>query len=247
MSISRKINFGGTRVVTEQRANIFHNIEADICDFSRAQPLQNFAALKGNRQIAQLPDRKIEIGGIGELILDPVFFFGSDRRGTPDSPANVSSEILLQIRNDPPANPIAKRRQIFVRRVFAEFQSMLANIIVDFTPPDSKKRPNDCKIDIFNPAFRNFSDRAKTGRSGTAKQVYQKSFDQIVGVMPEKNVLCVTPFGNLRKEPVARCARGGFDRNFLFCRERSHACRSNFKIEMIFCRKFFDEPRIRVA
>src|SRR5438477_113221 len=122
--------------------------------------------------------------------LNPVYFFAGNRCRAPNALANISTEVLLQIRNDLPADAVAERRQILVRSIFAEFQPTLANVIVDFTSPDSEERAHDCKIDIFNAAFRNFSDRAKTGRSGTTKQVNQKSFDQIVGVMGEEN--CAT-------------------------------------------------------
>src|SRR5260370_16266825 len=117
MSILRKINFGDWRVVIEQRADPFHDIEADISDFSLAQPFQNFAALKGNRQLAQLRDRKsrlcrrgsggqVDIGGTWELVFDPVFFFAANRCRAPDALANISPEVLLQIRNDSPTNPL---------------------------------------------------------------------------------------------------------------------------------------------
>jgi len=49
MSVLRKINFGDRRIVTEQRADIFHNVKADICNFSRAQPFQDLATLKCDR------------------------------------------------------------------------------------------------------------------------------------------------------------------------------------------------------
>ena len=247
MSILRKINLGDWRIVIEQRADAFHDVEADIRDFSRAQPFQNFAALKGDWQIAQSRDRKIEIGGVGELALDPVFFFGDNHCRAPNALANVSSEVLLQIRNDSPADTIAERRQIFVRCVFAKFQSMLANIIVDFVPPDSKKRANNCKIGILNPAFRKFSNRAKTGRSGTTKQVDQKSFDQIVGVMCEKNGATSVAPGYLRKKLIARFPSRGFDRDFLSRRERTHIRRPHFNFDIAFGGKFFDEARISGA
>ena len=136
MSILWKINFCDARLVAEQQANIFHNVEADINNLSRAQPFQNFTALKGNRQIAQVRDRKsplcrrgsspqVDIGGIEELILDPVFFFGRNHRRAPNTMANIPAECFFQIRNDPAANPVAQRRQIFVRRVLGNFSRCL--------------------------------------------------------------------------------------------------------------------------
>jgi len=49
MSVLREINLSDARIVIEQRADAFHDIEADICDFSHAQPFQNFAPLKSDR------------------------------------------------------------------------------------------------------------------------------------------------------------------------------------------------------
>ncbi len=258
MSILRKINFGYWRIVIEQRADAFHDIETNIRDFLSAQPFQNFAALKSGRQVAQLRDRKsrlcrrrsggkVDIGGVGKLVFDPVFFFGRNRRRAPNALANISAEVLLQKGDDPPPDPVAQRRQVFVRRVFAKFQPMLANVIVDFVPPDSKQGANDCKIDLFNPAFRNFSDPAETSRSGTTKQVDQKSFDQIVGVVAEKNGGRLQAIGYLSKKFIARFPSRGLDRNFLLCRERSHVRGSHFKIDIIISGQFSDEPRIRVA
>src|SRR6266487_1179643 len=45
MPILWKINFGDTRIVIEQRAYIFHNVEAGVCDLPRAQPFQDLPAL----------------------------------------------------------------------------------------------------------------------------------------------------------------------------------------------------------
>jgi len=247
MSILRKINFGDRRIVIEQRADAFHDIETNVRDFLSAQPFQNFAALKSDRQVAQLCDRKIDIGGVGELVFDPAFFFGRNRRRAPNALANISAKVFLQKGDNSPPNPVAQRRQIFVRRVFAKFQPMLADVIVDFAPPDSKQGANDCKIDIFNQAFRNFADRAQAGRPGTTEQVDQKSFDQIVGVMAEKNNSRTLLFCHLRKKFIASFPRGGFDRDFLFCRERSHIRGSDFKIDIVIGRQFFHEAGIRVA
>src|SRR5438552_18705959 len=165
--------------------------------------------------MAQLRDRKsrlcrrgsgaqVDIGGSGELILDPVFFFGRNYGRAPNTLANIPAKCLFQIRKNPPANPIAQRRQILVRSVLAEFQPMLANVAVNFSAPNSKKGPNNCKIDILNAAFRNFPHRAKTGPARAAKQVDQKSFDKVVGVMREKNGLGAPLFRNLRKELITR-------------------------------------------
>src|SRR5260370_25846616 len=49
MSTLRQINFSDAGIVVEQRANIFHNVEADVCNFSGAQPFQHFATLKRDR------------------------------------------------------------------------------------------------------------------------------------------------------------------------------------------------------
>src|SRR5207244_8981076 len=100
-----------------------------------------------------------------------------NHRRAPNTMANIPAECFFQIRNDPPANLVAQRRQIFVRRVLAEFQPMLANVAVDFSAPNSKKRANNCKIVTFNPAFRNFPDRAKTSRARASKQTNNEPSD----------------------------------------------------------------------
>ena len=124
---------------------------------------------------------------------------------------------------------------------------MLANVAVDFSTPNSKKRANNCKIVTFNPAFGNFPDRAQTGLARAAKQVDQKSFDKVVGVMSEKNRLGASLFRYLRKKIVAHFASRGFDRDFLFGRERTHVGGSHFKIDIVLGSQFFDEVRIGIA
>ena len=125
MSILRKINFRDAGIRIEQRTHIFDHVEADIRDFSRPEPFQNLTPLERDRQITQPRDRKRRLGGRGsggqvdvgcarELILNPVFLFGRNHRRAPDALANVSPKILLQIRDDSTANPIAERRQILV-------------------------------------------------------------------------------------------------------------------------------------
>jgi len=49
------------------------------------------------------------------------------------------------------------------------------------------------------------------------------------------------------EEGVARFARGGFDRPFLFCSERADVCRPERKIDIVLGREFFNEVRISIA
>ena len=70
------------------------------------------------------------------LIVDPVLFIGGDSRGSPNILTNIAAECFLQIRNDAMPDAVAQRREIFVGRVFAEFEPVGANIYVDFAAPD---------------------------------------------------------------------------------------------------------------
>ena len=85
---------------------------------------------------------------IRQLIFDPDFLLCRNHCCAPDALPNVSVEQLFQIRNDAVANAISKRRQIFVRLVFAILQPCARTKYVDFTAPDSEKWPTISKFDI---------------------------------------------------------------------------------------------------
>ena len=64
VSILREIDFRESRLVIEQRADVFNDIEANIRNLSTTQPFQNFAPLERNWEFAQGRDGKIDMGGI---------------------------------------------------------------------------------------------------------------------------------------------------------------------------------------
>src|SRR5438477_1770208 len=101
---------------------------------------------------------------------------------------------------------------------------MFGDVLVNLTTPHAKKWAHDGKIDIVHASSRNFPHCAKPGCARTAKQVNQKSFNQIVGVMAKKNRSSAFLFGNSSEKFVADFARRSFDRGFLFRRERAHVC-----------------------
>src|SRR5204863_4716691 len=94
---------------------------------------------------------------------------------------------------------------------------------------------------------RNLAHRGETSETGAAKKVNQKRLDQIVGVMCEKDCVTASLFRDLCKELVARLTCGGFDRHLLFVRDRADIRGSDFKIDIVFAREFFDKARVGIA
>src|SRR6266480_4518306 len=144
VSILRKIDFRHACVWIEQRTHAFDHVKANFRDVLCAQPFQNRPALERDRKCTELRDGKFSAARIGELTIDPIFFFHCDGSGTPDRRANISAEDFFQKRNDPMPKPIAKRIEIFVRRVFTKSEPVLPHIAIDLFAPDRKKWPHDC-------------------------------------------------------------------------------------------------------
>src|SRR5436853_7591848 len=101
---------------------------------------------------------------------------------------------------------------------------MFGDVLVNLMTPHAKKWAHDGKIDTVHASFRNVPHCAKPGCARTAKQVNQKSFDQIVGVMAKKNRSSAFLSCNSSEKFVADFARRRFDRDFLFRRERAYIC-----------------------
>ncbi len=103
------------------------------------------------------------------------------------------------------------------------------------------------KIDIVDSPDGNIAHGGETGETGAAKKVNQKRLDQVVGVMCEKDCVTASLFRDFCKERIARLTRGSFDRHLLFSRDRADIRRSDFKIDIVFRREFFDKARVGIA
>ena len=77
---------------------------------------------------------------------------------------------------------------------------MRADIVVDFTAPDSEKWPDNSKFDIADSARCNIANRRQATHSRTPKKIDQKRLDDVVGMMTQKNRVAMTAFGRLRKK-----------------------------------------------
>src|SRR5437870_3848464 len=116
------------------------------------EPFKKRPTLKCNWQRAKFCHRKFDVARIGELTIDPSFFFAGNCRSTPDGGPNVSAEDFLQVGDDAMADAVAKRIKILVRCVLAKLDPMLAHIDIDLFAPDTEKRPHNGKIDSVDPA-----------------------------------------------------------------------------------------------
>ena len=123
----------------------------------------------------------------------------------------------------------------------------MPNVFVDLGAPESEKRTNDGKIDIVDAAGGRFAHRAQAGGAGAAEQIHQESFDQIIGMMSEKNGATSLLSGDLGKERVTRFPRGRFDRHLLLRGKRADIGRTNRKIDIVLGGELFDEARIGIA
>jgi len=121
---------------------------------------------------------------------------------------------------------------------------MLANIFVDVGAPEAKKRADDGKIDIGNLAHCYSAHGAQARGSRAAKQIDQKCFDQIVGVMAQKNGLAFLAFRDSGEKRIPRRARSSLDRHFVFRSQHGDVGRANRQIEIEFGSEFLDEARV---
>ena len=123
MPILRKVYFRDARGWINQRADALDRFESDVGNILRPQPFQNRSALKRDGQAAQFShvEMAVAVWGNPQLSVDPVFFVGCDSGRAPNAHPNLSAELLLDVRYDALTNSIAQWREIFVRRVFAEF------------------------------------------------------------------------------------------------------------------------------
>src|SRR5438067_7603544 len=144
------------------------------------------------------------------------------------------------------SNAVAQRDEILIRSILAKSQPVLADIIVDFFAPDAKERSHDRQVDAVDSPCRNFPHRSKPGATGATKQVNQKGFYQIVGVMCDEDRSAILASCGFSKECVARFTRRGFDRHLLSLPERADICRSDFKFNAAGrCRASASLPRPR--
>ena len=65
--------------------------------------------------------------------------------------------------------------------------------------------------------------------------------------MCEKDCVTASLFRDFCKELIARLTRGSFDRHLLFSRDRSDVRGSDFEIDIVFRREFFDKARVGIA
>ena len=114
---------------------------------------------------------------------------------------------------------VAHRIKLGVGSVLAEFQAMPPGIFVDLLTPCAEHRSDDLQIGSADPACRRLAHCAKTGRSGAAQQIQEKRFDQIVGMMPDKDCVATMTSRHRCEKLVARIAPGRLDRHFLFRRQ----------------------------
>ena len=145
------------------------------------------------------------------------------------------------------ANTIAKGIKILVRSVLAKFEPLLAQINVDLFAPDTEKWANNDKIKLVDAARGDLTHSGETSRSCTAEQVQEKSLDEIVCMMCQKNRAAATSLRNFGKKRVARLTRRGFDRHPLFLCERANVCRTDLKIDTVFRGEFFDKAGISLG
>ena len=89
-----KVNFATGARWVDQRADTLDDIETNFSDILRPQPFQNCTPLKRDWQRAELSDRQLGIGRIGQLIFDPIFFFAGNCRSTPNAGRMFRPEIF---------------------------------------------------------------------------------------------------------------------------------------------------------
>ena len=211
VSVSRQIYLRNPCVLIEQRAEALNYVETNFSNILPAQPFENRPTLNCHWQRAKSCHRKFYVARIGELTIDPSFFYTGNCRSAPDGGTNVSAEDFLQVRNDATADAVAKRIEILVRCVLAKSKPMFAHIVVDLFAPNTEKRPHDCQPNFVNTASRNLTHGSEACAACTAKKIDQESFDLIISVMREKNRVAVVAFRGASKKQIARLARCGFN------------------------------------
>src|SRR4030095_1949343 len=144
VSIFRQINFCESSVTISEGTNALDRVESNVRNVLCPQPFQEQPALKRDRQCAKLCDGEVRICRITELALDPVLFICSDHCCSPNVLPDIAAKRFLQIGNNSMSDAVAKRREILVCSIFANSQSVIADVIVDLIAPDAKKRPHDC-------------------------------------------------------------------------------------------------------
>jgi hypothetical protein len=110
------------------------------------------------------------------------------------------------------ANPVPKRTEHFVRRVFAIFQAMGFEVGVNLVPGRSQKRTHDGQVNAIHVTRCNLPHASEPGRSRAPKQIEEKCFDEVSGVMAEKNCGATPAAGDAREKIVTRISSGSFDR-----------------------------------
>ena len=80
-------------------------------------------------------------------------------------------------------HPVAEGSQTGVRSVVTKFEVMLREVSVDLLAGGAQERADDRELHAIASTRRNLPDAAQPGRSRAAKEIEQKCFDQIVGMM----------------------------------------------------------------
>ncbi len=124
---------------------------------------------------------------------------------------------------------------------------MRFDIAIDFFAPDTKERPDDLEFRSRNPARSDLAHSAETRRAGAAKQVHQKSLNEIIRVMPEKDCVASATPGGFRKKLVTRHASRCFQRLPGLAGKRGNICSARLKLTLELRGQAFDEFRIGLA
>jgi len=119
--------------------------------------------------------------------------------------------------------------------------------LIDFLAPDSKQRPNDLELGSRDATRTGLAHSAKAGRPGAAKQIHQKSFHEVIGVMAEKNRATPATPCDARKKFVTCRASSCFDRLPRIARERGNVGLAKLELTMEFCGQPLNESRVGFA
>src|SRR6187399_3295993 len=99
---------------------------------------------------------------------------------------------------------ITKRAEFRVRLIFAEWNLIGCDVLVDLVPPNREQRTNNRERRFADLMGGNLTQRRQASCACTAKKINEKSLDQVVGVMGEKNGVAAAAGSDFCKERIAR-------------------------------------------
>jgi hypothetical protein len=244
-----QICFRGRGVRLNESPNALDQIEIEIANASGLQPLVNGSPLQGARLRPEF--RRIQFPGFGLIginqSLDPISLIDGDERGSPDSHAHLPAHLPLDVGNHAAAHSIANGTKVFVGRILAKFDLVGLYICVDLVAPNPEQRPDDLEFRSRDSSRGYVTHSPKTRGTGAAKQVHQKSFHEIIGVMTQEKRVAAPASRDAGEKIITRHPPRRFDRLLRTTGQRGNVGSTNLEFAMKLCGQTFDEIRVGCA